>query len=159
MLRGMSALNAISQPAREVLLEALMSVAWADRTLADEERKAAQAAAMSLGLVLPGERDLASPDRTPIPPEQLAVDALNTRDRELVFLCAAWMAFADEVEDPSETQILDRLQRRFELTEERVKWLKERAHELRDEQAPDASWWRAFDKLVVEAAKALQGPA
>ena len=40
-----------------------------------------------------------------------------------------------------------------------MKWLTERAHELRDEQAPDASWWRAFDKLVVEAAKALQGPA
>lgn len=155
----MSALNAISQPAREVLLEALMSVAWADRTLAEEERKAAQAAAMSLGLVLPGDKDLASPDRTPVPPEQLAVDALNARDRELVFLCAAWMAFADHVEDPSETQILDRLQRRFEIDEDRVQWLKERAHELRDKQTPNASWWRAFDELVVEAAKSLQNDA
>ena len=69
------------------------------------------------------------------------------------------MAFADHVEDPSETQILDRLQRRFEIEEDRVQWLKERAHELRDKQTPDASWWRAFDELVVEAAKSLQNDA
>ena len=31
--------------------------------------------------------------------------------------------------------------------------------ELRDKQTPDASWWRAFDELVVEAAKSLQNDA
>ena len=151
----MGALDAISTQAREVLLEALMSVAWADRTLADEERKAAQAAAMGLGLVLPGDKDLTSPDRKPVPPEDLDTAALNTRDRELIFLCAAWMAFADEVEDPAETQVLERLQAAFELTDTRTAWLKERAGELRKAQAPDASWWRAFNSLVVEAARAL----
>lgn len=151
----MGALDAISTEAREVLLEALMSVAWADRTLADEERKAAQAAAMGLGLVLPGDRDLTSPDRKPVPPEKLVVDKLNHRDKELVYLCAAWMAMADEVEDPSETQILDRLQARFELTDERSAWLEERAKDLREHQAPSGSWWRAFDQLVTSAAKAL----
>ncbi|MCA9605472.1 MAG: TerB family tellurite resistance protein [Myxococcales bacterium] len=151
----MGALDAISTQAREVLLEALMSVAWADRTLADEERKAAQAAAMGLGLVLPGDRDLTSPDRKPIPPERLDVTGLNSRDRELIFLCAAWMAFADEVEDPAETQVLERLAARFELSEARTHGLKERAEELRHRQTPDASWWRAFNALVVEAARAL----
>ncbi len=151
----MGALDAISTQAREVLLEALMSVAWADRTLAAEERKAAQAAAMGLGLVLPGDRDLTSPDRRPIPPERLDVSGLNARDRELIFLCAAWMAFADEVEDPSETQVLERLSERFELTDERTAWLKDRAGALRKKQAPDASWWRAFNSLIVEAAQAL----
>ncbi len=155
----MGALDAISTPAREVLLEALMSVAWADRTLADEERQAAQAAAMGLGLVLPGDRDLTSPDRKPVPPEKLDVAVLNTRDKELIFLCSAWMAFADEVEDPAETQILERLQVRFELGDERTAWLKERASELRKAQSPTASWWRAFNQLVVEAARALSEEA
>ena len=123
----MSALDAISTEAREVLLEALMSVAWADRTLADEERQAAQAAAMGLGLVLPGDRDLTSPDRKPIPPEDLEVSRLNERDRELVFLCATWMALADEVEDPTETQVLERLQARFGIGVERSEKLKQRA--------------------------------
>jgi hypothetical protein len=151
----MGALDAISAAAREVLLEALMSVAWADRTLSDHERKAAQAAALGLGLVLPGERDLASPDRRPRAPEELDLTNLGARDRELVFVCAAWMALADEVEDPAETRILERLQGAFGLDDARASWLKDRAAELRERQAPGHSWWRAFDALVVEAAKAL----
>ncbi len=150
----MGALDAISSEAREVLLEALMSVAWADRTLAEEERKAAQAAAMGLGLVLPGDRDLTSPDRRPIRPEDLDVERLNDRDRELIYLCAAWMALADEIEDPSETKVLERLQARLGLAEDRCSWLKKRAEGLREKQP--GSWWRAFDRLVVEAAKAIR---
>lgn len=150
----MGALDAISFEAREVLLEALMSVAWADRQLQDEERRAAQAAAMGLGLVLPGDRDLMAPERRSIPPESLDVSRLHDHDRELIYLCASWMALADEVVDPSETKILERLQARFELSDARCAGLRERAKELRAKQA-DVSWWRAFDRLVVEAATAL----
>lgn len=156
----MGALDAISADAREILLEALMSVAWADRALAEEERRAAQAAALGLGLVLPGDRDLTSPERRPVPPEELDLSRLNTRDRELIYLCAAWMALADEVEDPSETKVLERLQARFGLDDERTRGLKQRALELRAQQPPSgSSWWRAFDRLVVEAAKALNREA
>lgn len=151
----MGALDAISTQAREVLLEALMSVAWADRTLADEERQAAQAAAMGLGLVLPGDRSLTSPERKPIPPENLDVSGLMPRDKEMIYLCSAWMAFADEIEDPAETQVLERLQKALGLGDERTAWLKQRAADLREKQQPDSSWWRAFNTLVVEAAKAL----
>ena len=154
----MSALDAISTEAREVLLEALMSVAWADRTLADTERQAAQAAAMGLGLVLPGDRDLTSPDRKPLPPEDLDVSRLNERDKELVYLCATWMALADEVEDVSETHVLDRLQARFGIEEDRATWLEARAAELRGSVSASTSWWRAFNQLVVTAAKALSEP-
>jgi hypothetical protein len=149
----MSALDAISTEAREILLEALMSVAWADRVLTDEERKAAQAAAVGLGLVLPADRDLTSQDRRALRPEELDIDRLNLRDRELIYVCAAWMALADEVEAPAETSVLERLQARFDLGQDRVSWLKDRAAKLRAKQ-PE-SWWRAFDKLVVEAARAL----
>ena len=151
----MGALDAISFEARAILLEALMNVAWADRTLVEEERKAAQAAAMGLGLVLPGDRDLTSPDRKPIPPEQLDVSKLNQRDREIVLLCAEWMALADDVLDPSETKVLERLQARFGVDDARRAWLAREAKTLHDKQTPSGSWWRAFDKLVVEAAKHL----
>lgn len=155
MLGLMGALDALSMNAREVLLEALMSVAWADRTLVDEERKAAQAAAMGLGLVLPGDRDLTSPDRKPVRPEELPVDRLSERDRELIYVCASWMALADEVEDPDETKVLQRIQGRFALPDHRATWLRERAATLRDDMPPGGSWWRAFDRLVVGAARAL----
>ncbi|MGE0785031.1 MAG: hypothetical protein AB7S26_05030 [Sandaracinaceae bacterium] len=151
----MGALDAISTPAREVLLEALMCVAWADRTLADDERKAAQAAAMGLGLVLPADRDLTSPDRKPLSPEELDVSRITERDKELVYLCAAWMALADEVEDPEETRVLERLQARMTIADARASWLKARAIDLRNAQKDGTSWWRAFNRLVVEAAQAL----
>ena len=153
----MGALDAIGIEARQVLFEVMMSVAWADRELAPEERQAAQAAAMSMGLVLPGDRDLTSPERRPLPPEELDVSKLRDRDRELVYLCASWMAMADTVEDPEETELLAKLQARLGVSDARASWLKERAGELRKAQAASkATWWRSFDRLVVEAARALE---
>ena len=152
----MAAINAIGMQARRVLLEVMMSVAWADTELQPEERQAAQAAAMSLGLVLPGDQDLTSPDRRPVPPEEVDVSGLDARDKDLVYLCAAWMAMADEVEEPSETAVLARIAARLGLTADRSAWLMQRAVELRQSQTTArATWWRSFDKLVVEAARAL----
>ena len=84
----MGAIDAIGIEARRVLLEVMMSVAWADRELAPEERQAAQAAAMSMGLVLPGDGDLTSPDRRPIPPEELDVAPLRERSSGPCASCA-----------------------------------------------------------------------
>ncbi len=152
----MAAIDAIGMGARQVLLEVMMAVAWADEELVPEERQAASAAAMSLGLVMPGDRDLTSPERKPVPPEELDVAGLAGHDRELVYLCAAWMALADQVEDPEETDLLVRIRARLEVGEARAKWLKARALELRKQQtATKATWWRSFDKLVVEAARAI----
>jgi aspartate ammonia-lyase len=153
----MGALDAIGIEARQVLFEVMMSVAWADRELAPEERQAAQAAAVTIGLVLPGDRDLTSFDRRPVPPEELDVSTLHGRDRELVYLCAAWMAIADTVEEPEETELLVRLRAKLSLGDERARWLTARAKQLRDTQvATKATWWRSFDKLIVDAARALE---
>lgn len=155
----MAAIDAIGIEARRVLLEVMMSVAWADREIAPEERQAARAAAMSMGLVMPGDADLTSVDRRPVPPEELDIAPLRERDRELVYVCAAWMAMADAVEDPGETELLGRLGARLALSDERASWLKARATELRKAQvASKATWWRSFDRLVVEAARALETP-
>ncbi len=152
----MGAIDAIGIEARQVLLEVMMSVAWADRELAPEERQAAQAAAMSLGLVMPGDRDLTAAERRPMPLEDLDVSALSGRDKELVYLCAAWMAMAYSIEQTEETELLARVQKRLGVDDERAVWLKARAVELRGKQAAEkSSWWRAFDRLVVEAARAL----
>jgi aspartate ammonia-lyase len=153
----MGAIDAIGVEARHVLLEVMMTVAWADRQLQPEERQAAAAAAMALGLVLPGDRDMISADRRPVPPEELDVAALGRRDREIVYLCAAWMAMADTVEAPEETHVLTRLRTRLGLDEDRARRLERCAVELREAQAiSKATWWRSFDKLVVEAARALE---
>jgi aspartate ammonia-lyase len=152
----MAAIDAIGIGAREVLLEVMMHVAWADRVLMPEERQAAQAAAMALGLVLPGEKDLASPDRKPVPLASLDVSGLERRDRELVYVCAAWMAMADREEQTEETKVLDEVRERLEIDGKRAGELMTHAKALREKQDVErSSWWRAFDRLVVEAARSL----
>ncbi len=152
----MAAIDAVSVAARRALLEVMMQVAWADREIAPEERQAAQAAAMALGLVLPGEQDVTATDHAPPSVEELDVAALAPRDRELVYVCAEWMALADSVEQAEEAELLVRLRAKLGVEASRAKELREIAVGLHAKQVVErGSWWRAFDRLVVEAARTL----
>jgi uncharacterized tellurite resistance protein B-like protein len=154
----MAAIDAVSVAARRALLEVMMQVAWADREIAPEERQAAQAAAMALGLVLPGERDLTAPDQAPPSLEMLDFSALSARDRELVYVCAEWMAQADSIEQAEEAELLSRLRDKLEVEASRAADLRTIAVTLHARQVVErGSWWRAFDRLVVEAARSLAG--
>lgn len=133
-----------------------MQVAWADREIAPEEQQAAHAAAMALGLVLPGEKDLAAAEATPPSLESLDFSGLGARDRELVYVCAEWMAQADSVEAAEETEVLGRLRIKLTVDETRAAELRKLAVTLHEKQVVErGSWWRAFDRLVMEAARSL----
>jgi hypothetical protein len=154
---SMAAIDVIGMEARRVLFEVMMSMAWADRELAPEECQAAQGAAISMGLVLPSDRDLTSLGKRPLRLDELDSAGLDARDREMIYLCAAWMAMADAVEDPEETELLRALRRKLGIDDERGQWLKTRALSLYESQSNGrASWWRSFDKLVVEAVRAIE---
>lgn len=153
----MAAIDVIGMDARRVLLEVMMSMAWADRELAPEERQAALGAAISMGLVLPGDRDLTAPERKPLGLDELDFSGLSARDREMIYLCAAWMAIADSVEEPEETELLGSLRRKLAIESARGQWLKTRAFSLHESgSSRRASWWRSFDTLVVEAVRAIE---
>ncbi len=152
----MAAIDAVSVAARRALLEVMMQVAWADREIAPEERQAAQAAAMALGLVLPGEKDVTESDHTPPSLESLDFSALSDRDRDLVYVCAEWMAQADSVEQAEEVELLARLRAKLSVDETRAVDLRGIAVALHAKQVVErGSWWRAFDRLVMEAARSL----
>lgn len=153
----MAAIDVIGMEARRVLLEVMMSMAWADRELAPEERQAALGAAISMGLVLPGDRDLTAPERKPLRLDELDLSGLDARDREMIYLCAAWMAIADSVEEPEETELLGELRRKLEIESARGQWLKKRAFSLHESGSSRVtSWWRNFDTLVVDAVRAIE---
>lgn len=156
----MAAIDAVSVAARRALLEVMMQVAWADREIAPEERQAAQAAAMALGLVLPGERDLTAPDQAPPSLEMLDFGGLSPRDCELVYVCAEWMAQADSVEQAEEAELLSRLRDKLGVAASRATDLRTIAVNLHAKQVVErGSWWRAFDRLVMEAARSLASKA
>lgn len=152
----MAAIDAVSVAARRALLEVMMQVAWADREIAPEERQAAQAAAMALGLVLPGEQDVTATDHAPPSIEELDTAGLGARDRELVYVCAEWMALADSVQRTEERELLARLRARLHVEDTHAESLRALARSLHEKQVIErSSWWRAFDRLVVEAARML----
>ena len=153
---SMAAIDAVSVEARQALVEVMMQVAWADRELAPEERQAAHAAAISLGLVLPGEPDIVGGDRQPSSLNELRFDGLVTRDLELLYVCAEWMALADSVEQQEEKDVLAALRIKLSVSELRSVELRALATSLHEKQVVErSSWWRAFDRLVVEAARLL----
>jgi hypothetical protein len=153
----MSAIDTMGLPARSTLFEVMLHMAWADRELAPEEKKATEAAAIALGLVLPADRAMTSPDRRPIPWDDLPMGELTARECAIVYVCAAWMAFADAVEEPNETALLGKLRERLGLPVDEAAHLK--AHAVRLSAAVRASresWWHGFDRLVVEAARGIE---
>ncbi len=153
----MAAIDVIGMETRRVLFEVMMSMAWADRELAPEEHQAARGAAISMGLVLPSDRELTSADRRPLHLDEIDPGELDARDREMVYLCAAWMALADAAVEPEETELLRELRRKLKIEDERGQWLEARALSLYEFQPTTrTNWWRNFDKLVVEAVRAIE---
>lgn len=150
----MSAIDAIGEAAKRTVFEVLVCMAWADHKLDAEERAAAQAVAMSLGLpetggaldeaVRHGTRSL----------DTLPLESLSTRDGELTYLCAAWMSLADHDEARSERKLLEQLRLRLQIAPSRAEWLRAHAAKLRA-QSTAPSFWREFETLVVTAARAL----
>ncbi|MFN7702702.1 MAG: hypothetical protein ACK6CU_13210 [Deltaproteobacteria bacterium] len=152
----MAAIDAVSVAARRALLEVMVQVAWADREIAPEERQAGHAAAMALGLVLPAERDVTWSEQGPPSFETLDFSELGARDRELVYVCAEWMAQADSLEQAEEAEMLSRLRAKLGVSDGRASALRALAIALHEAQIVErSSWWRAFDRLVVEAARSL----
>ncbi len=152
----MGAIDAVSMEARQALLEVMMVVAWADREIAPEERQAGQAAAMALGLVLPGEKDVAASTEPVRDLDALDFSRLTPRDRELVYVCAEWMAFADSLRKEEESALLGRLRAKLGVGPEQAEALHASAAVLHERHTVEGgSVWRAFDRLVVEAARML----
>ena len=151
----MSAIDAIGEVATSTVFDVLVCMAWADRKLAEEEVAAARAVAIALGL--PGGSEFLD-DAVQLGSqslETLPLEALGSREAELTYLCAAWMALADLEEDPTERTLLEELRRRLRIVPARASWLHDRAQKLRKETPATVSFWREFDTLVVGAAKAL----
>ncbi|MCC7538118.1 MAG: TerB family tellurite resistance protein [Deltaproteobacteria bacterium] len=151
----MAAIDAIRDEARATLFEVLVCMAWADRKLAPEEADALRAAAMTLGMVTPRDNVISALERGSASISDIPFAWLKPREKELAYLCAAWMLLADGESAASETSLLDELRRALDVPAARAEWLRQKALEVRSTQKPTASWWREFDRLIVGAARAL----
>lgn len=151
----MAAIDAIRDEARATLFEVLVCMAWADRKLAPEEADALRAAAMTFGMVTPRDNVIASLERGAASVNDIPFEWLKPREKDLAYLCAAWMLLTDGETAASEKSLLEDLRKALDVQPARAEELRERALQVRNTQKPSASWWREFDRMLVEAARAL----
>ncbi len=144
----MTHVSDIGPSARRAIFEALVAMAWADSRLEREEVLAVQAAGRVLELP---DDVLDALDAGPPEVAHIAHEDLGEGDRELVYLCAAWMSFVDGHEDSGESSLLAELGRALGVDAARAKALTDDARLLHITVPPSVSWWEELEKLIESA--------
>lgn len=133
------------------ILALLIHLAWADGTLADEEKHGIRAALHVLNLSREQRDRIEDAMKSPLPLDQILVDTLSDRDQAFAFVAAVWLTGVDQNVDPKEKKVLAELATRLGYDSAREEELTAIAREL--EPAPDGhgSW----SKMLATLFKAI----
>ncbi len=108
----------------------LVTMAWADGELQDEEKTGIRAAADTLNLTQElRDRLEGFMEEAPLPSD-LALDTLSKRDAEFAYVAAAWLARVDESVEEEEWDLLAEMGEVFEMDTNRREELTQLALEL-----------------------------
>ncbi len=135
-------------PARRAIFEALCAMAWADARLEREEIQAIQAAGRVLALP---DDVLDALDAGPPTVAQIASARLSPSDRDLVYLCAAWLSSVDGREDAGEEGLLSALGAALGLDPVRATGLRDDARLLHATVPSSMPWWQELERLIESA--------
>lgn len=94
-------------------LRLLISMAWADGRLDDNEKAGVRGAANVLNLSKEFRDKLDVALAEPLPFDQLVLEALSPRDQAFAYVAAVWMSSVDNEVDPKEKALLDMLARKL----------------------------------------------
>lgn len=145
----------INHDARQAIFTGMLQMTWADGILAEEEKLVMEivAEALQLGLTKDQVDEILNQGSQPL----TNVEQLNHRDRELVYLCAAWLSAVDDDIDESEVALLERMSSQLHISPKRAEILRQRVTDIRTEKHEyvplwEASpWWEEFEELLVRA--------
>jgi tellurite resistance protein len=109
----------ISGDACTETLALLITVAWADGRLDDQEKAGVRGAAEVLNLTKVLRDRIDQLLEKPAKLSELLLEPLSQHDRAFAFVAAAWMARADGQLDPKEQTVLDEIATALGLSKER----------------------------------------
>src|SRR5262245_25292400 len=89
------------------ILACLITFAWADGKLLDEEKEGVRGAAHVLNLPKELRDRLEQLIEKPVPLDQVMLESLSTRDKAFAYVAAVWMTKLDENVDPKEEALLE----------------------------------------------------
>jgi len=112
------------------ILALLITFAWADGKLRDEEKDGIRGAATVLNLPKELRERLEALIEKPVPLDQVMLESLSQRDKAFAYVAAAWMVNLDDEIDPKEATLLNMTAEKLGFGEQHKKELAEIAEEL-----------------------------
>jgi len=138
-------------------LALLITMAWADGKLEDQEKDGVRAASQVLNLTKELRERLEELMKKPLGLEELLFDGLSSRDKAFAFVAAAWLSGVDDNVDPKEEDLLDKLGDQLKLTADRRKELTQIARDLEPLRKDKSSWTTEIVSLFKAIPQRLEG--
>lgn len=138
-------------------LALLITMAWADGKLEDQERDGVRAAASVFNLTKELRDRLDHLLEKPIEVDELLVDELSPRDKAFAYVAAAWLSGIDDEVHAKEEEILAKVGSLFGFTEERRNELAQIARDLEPLRKDKDSWATEIVSLFKAIPSRLEG--
>ena len=138
-------------------LALLITMAWADGKLDDNEKSGVIAAAEVFNLTKELRDRIEQILQTPMPIEELLVENLSARDKAFAFVAATWMSGVDSKVDPKEQALLDQAADLLGLSAARRTELVQIARDLEPLERDAGSWTKEIVTLFKAIPQRLEG--
>jgi uncharacterized membrane protein YebE (DUF533 family) len=138
-------------------LALLITMAWADGHLDDQEKEGVRAAASVFNLTKELRERLEELLSKPVGLDELLVDELSARDKAFAYVAAAWLSGVDQDVHVKEQELLEKLGLVLGFTAERRQELGRIAHDLEPLRKGDGSWANEIVTLFKAIPSRLEG--
>ncbi|MBX3190880.1 MAG: TerB family tellurite resistance protein [Labilithrix sp.] len=138
-------------------LALLVTMAWADGRLDDNEKAGVLAASEVLNLTKELRGRIDQILQKPMPLEELLVENLSARDKAFAFVAAAWMSGVDAEVDEKEKALLDQAADLLGLSAARRAELVQVARDLEPLRKGEGSWTKEIVTLFKAIPQRLEG--
>lgn len=138
-------------------LALLITMAWADGHLDDQEKEGVRAAASVFNLTKELRERLDQLLQKPIDLDELLFEGLNARDKAFAYVAAAWLAGVDDDVHAKEEELLGKLGGLLGFTDERRNELGRIARDLEPLRKDGKSWATEIVALFKAIPSRLEG--
>jgi uncharacterized membrane protein YebE (DUF533 family) len=138
-------------------LALLISMAWADGRLDDNEKASILAASEVFNLTKELRERVTQLLEKPMPIEELLVETLSSRDKAFAFVAAAWLSGVDSEVDEKEQALLDKAATLLGLSGPRKAELAQIARDLEPLRKGSAAWANELVALFKAIPQRLEG--
>lgn len=144
----------IAPQTRQKIYEVMHRMTWADKSVSKEEAIVMEVIAEALQLenmhLIGTDEDFGQNWA-----DDLAL--ISTEDKDLIFICAAWISAVDDEIANEELSFLEELKSSLQIQPKRAEELKMNIHKIRNEknllvpQWEASPWWEEFERLLIQA--------